>query len=394
MKRVARWFAPWLQRCLPRSLFGRLALLLVVAVLTSHVLALTLMFEFHLGPGPRPGGPPPGFELAPRGPPPASRWMEPDGEVWGGGPQSFAEPGPRERFGPPPHEGAVSHQTGLLIDIGVRLIALLFAAWIGARWLAEPIRRLVRGARALGDNIEGPPLPVDGTTECREASQVFNDMQARIRQQLADRDRFVAAVSHDLRTPLTRLRLRTESLEAEPLQRQFRQDIAEMEEMIRTTLDYLSGNANAEPEVPLDVSSLIESMAEDLRDMGQSVQVAGTAAPLQAQVSALKRCIGNLVENAVRYGGSAEVSLHDEPAQLRIDVADRGPGLPEEELGKVLAPFYRVESSRNRNHGGVGLGLSIAHDIARRHGGQLLLRNREQGGLVASLVLPRAVVLA
>jgi protein-histidine pros-kinase len=388
MKRVADWFAPRLQRCLPRSLFGRLALLLVVAVLTSHVLALTLMFEFHLGPGPRPGGPPPGFELASRGPPPTDLWMEPDGEVWG------AEPGPQNRFGPPPREGGVPHPTGLLIDIGVRLAALLLAAWIGARWLAEPIRRLVRGARALGDNIEGPPLPVDGTTECREASQVFNEMQGRIRQQLADRDRFVAAVSHDLRTPLTRLRLRAESLESEPLQRQFRQDIAEMDEMIRTTLDYLSGNANAEPEVPLDVASLIGSMAEDLRDMGQSVEVQGTAAPLPAQVSALKRCIANLVENAVRYGGSAEVSLHDTPGQLRIDVADRGPGLPEEELSKVLAPFYRVESSRNRNHGGVGLGLSIAHDIARRHGGQLLLRNREQGGLVASLVLPRAAVTA
>jgi len=383
MKRLADWFAPWLQRCLPRSLFGRLALLLVVAVLTSHVLALTLMFEFHLGPGPRPGGPPPGFELASRGPPSADLWMEPDGEVWG------AEAGPQNRFGPPPREGGVPHPTGLILDIGVRLAALLLAAWIGARWLAEPIRRLVRGARALGDDVEGPPLPVDGTTECREASQVFNDMQARIRQQLADRDRFVAAVSHDLRTPLTRLRLRAESLEAEPLQRQFRQDIAEMEEMIRTTLDYLSGNANAEPEVPLDVASLIDSMADDLRDMGQNVEVQGTAAPLPAQVSALKRCIGNLVENAVRYGGSAEVSLHDTPGQLRIDVADRGPGLPEEELSKVLAPFYRVESSRNRNHGGVGLGLSIAHDIARRHGGQLLLRNREEGGLVASLVLPR-----
>jgi signal transduction histidine kinase len=383
MKRLANWLAQTLQRCLPRSLFGRLALLLVVAVLTSHVLALTLMFEFHLGPGPRPGGPPPGFELAPGGPPPAAMRLEPAGEVSG------AEPGLQQRFGPPPHEGALPHQTGLVLDIGVRLLALLLAAWIGARWLAEPIRRLVRGARALGDDIEGPPLPVDGTTECREASQVFNDMQARIRQQLADRDRFVAAVSHDLRTPLTRLRLRAESLENEPLQRQFRQDIAEMEEMIRTTLDYLSGNANAEAVVPLDVASLIDSMAEDLRDMGQHVEVQGTAAPLPAQVSALKRCIANLVENAVRYGGSAEVSLRDAPGQLRIDVADRGPGLPEEELGKVLAPFYRVESSRNRNHGGVGLGLSIAHDIARRHGGQLLLRNREEGGLVASLVLPR-----
>jgi protein-histidine pros-kinase len=186
------------------------------------------------------------------------------------------------------------------------------------------------------------------------------------------------------------LRLRTESLEVEPLQLQFRQDIAEMEEMIRTTLDYLCGAAGAEPEVPLDVGSLIESMAEDLRDMGQVVQVRGEAAPLPAQVSALKRCIGNLVENAVRYGGSAEVSLLDSPTQLRIEVADEGPGLPDEELGKVLAPFYRVESSRNRNHGGVGLGLSIAQDIAHRHRGQLQLRNRAQGGLVASLILPRA----
>ena len=336
------------------SLLVRVALLLVVAVVVGHVLAMTLMFELR----PRlpvigPPGPPP------VGPPPVTLWM----------------------------------QLGMVLDLGVRLAALGLAAWVAVRWLLAPMKRLACAARALGDDIEGPPLPEDGTRECQEVSRLFNQMQTRIRQQWSARDRFVAAVSHDLRTPLTRLRLRTEGLADSEQKRQFSRDIAEMDDMIRTTLDYLCGAADAEATVRLDLAALVGSLAEDQREAGHQVTVWGTAAPLPAQALALRRCIGNLVENAIRYGTSVEIHLVDGAEAVEVSVRDRGPGLPEAELDKVMAPFYRVASSRERHRAGVGLGLSIAQDIARRHGGELALKNRGDGsgtGLVATLRLPRA----
>jgi signal transduction histidine kinase len=340
-----------LKRLVPATLFGRLALLLVATALISHVLALTLMFELRPsmphGPGHFPGGP----------------------------------GGPGHHGGPPP--------MGLLIDISVRLAAVALAAWVAASWLSQPIKRLALAARELGNDIGRPPLSEEGPRECREATQVFNQMQAQIQQQMGDRDRFVAAVSHDLRTPLTRLRLRAEGIEHPEQRRQFQQDIVEMDQMITATLDYLRGAADQEAQVLLDVNALVDSIREDGLACGQEVQVEGAAAPVMAQASALRRCVVNLVENAVRYGECAQIHLIDSPDSLRIEVHDRGPGLPEGELSKVMAPFYRVEGSRNRQHGGVGLGLSIAHDIARHHRGQLQLSNGEAVGLVASLVLPR-----
>jgi len=385
LSRLARVFR-WGRRWLPRSLFGRLALLLAVAVLVGHALAMTLLFEFR--PFPRPPQPQASSEgwpgAGPRGLPPAVRQQP--GSLPRASSNAFWEPPPPPSQ-PPPEPSMM--RAGLLMDIGVRLAALLLAAWIGARWLSEPIRRLARAARALGDDIEGPPLPEDGSTECREASRLFNQMQSRIREQLNERDRLVAAVSHDLRTPLTRLRLRAENLADPERKRQFSQDISEMDNMIRTTLDFLSGAADAEAMVQLDVAALLESMADDLREAGHEVTVQGTAEPLRAQALALRRCVSNLVENAIRYGGAADIRLSDCNEALQIAVHDRGPGMPEDELEKVMAPFYRLEASRQLDCAGVGLGLSIAQDIARRHGGELKLRNGEAGGLVATLRLPR-----
>ncbi|MBK9441658.1 MAG: HAMP domain-containing protein [Comamonadaceae bacterium] len=343
------------QRLLPDSLFGRLAMLLVVAVVTSHVLALTLMFEFN------PHPPPPLPGLGGQGGPPVGH--------------------------APPH----LFQLGLLMDISVRLAALILAAWVGARWLSEPVRKLAAAAKALGRDIHRPAMPEDGTLECREATRVFNQMHGRIQQQMAQRDQFVAAVSHDLRTPLTRLSLRVQSL-ADPDQRHaFARDIVEMDEMIRTTLDYLRGIADLEPTVLLDLSSLLTSLAEDAQDCGQDVRFEGAAlsAPLQVQALALRRCIANLIGNAVRYGKRARVGLEDRADRLVITIDDEGPGIPEDELDRVMMPFYRLESSRNRHSGGVGLGLATAHDIAQKHGGSLSLVNRPVQGLSAILSLPR-----
>jgi signal transduction histidine kinase len=334
------------QRLVPSTLFGRLALLLLVTALISHALALTMMFEM-------------------RPPPPPHR-------------------PPDTMNGPPP----MLH-LGLLLDISIRLGAVALAAWVGARWLSQPIKRLAQAALELGHDIGRPPLQMQGPKECRDATQVFNQMQAQIQLQLSDRDRFVAAVSHDLRTPLTRLRLRAEGIELAEQRRKFQQDIAEMDEMIRVTLDYLRGSADPEALVQLDMDALVDSIREDHVDGGHDVTVVGSALPYMAQASAMRRCLGNLVDNAIRYGGCAQIRLVDTPGSLCIEVHDRGPGLPEGELNKVMAPFYRVEGSRNRQHGGVGLGLSIAQDIARHHQGQLLLSNAAAGGLIARLSLPR-----
>lgn len=361
-------------RCLPDSLFGRLALLLAVAVISSHVLALTLMFEMR--PDMRP-------DMRPPGPPPASM-----------------HGAPPEPHAPPPHQGPPP--AGLLLDIAVRLSALLLAAWVGAHWLSDPMRRLAHAARALGHDIHRPPLPESGTQECREATRVFNQMQQHIRAQLEQRDQFVAAVSHDLRTPLTRLALRVESLQDANDRQRFGRDIAEMDTMIRATLDYLRGAADAEDWVALDLQSLVRSLVHDQQDSGHDVVMdderaaPGVTAPLppvRAQTCALRRCITNLLDNAVRYGGGARVHLGLENGRPCVLVQDSGPGIAEAELAKVLQPFYRVEGSRNRHTGGVGLGLATAHDIARQHGANLQLRNRASGGLEAVLSFPSIAAL-
>lgn len=366
------WLIRRARRLVPSTLFGRLALLLCVAVLLSHALALKLMFE--VGPslfGPMPPGPPPG---APFGP--------------------GAVPG----FAPPPQmSGGVSGRMylGLWLDIGVRLSALMLAAWIGARWLAQPVRRLADAARELGRDIHRAPLVEQGSDECRAATRVFNQMQAQICQQLSERDSFVAAVSHDLRTPLTRMALRAESLQDAEQRLYFQRDIAEMNNMITATLDHLRGVASGEPMVLLDVASLLSSLADDYLDWGHSVTLvepdpSHPVAPLLTQSQALRRCISNIVDNAVRYGGSAQVRCFEEANQLCIEVSDPGPGMAAADLDRALMPFFRAEGSRNRHSGGVGLGLSIANDIARRLHGEVRLKNGQNGGLLATVVLPRS----
>ncbi|QCB46782.1 ATP-binding protein [Hydrogenophaga sp. PAMC20947] len=343
----------------PDTLFSRLALLLVVVAIASHAMALALMFEL------RPDHPPP--------PPPPGMHLQP----------------------PPPHQPPLH---GLVLDIVVRLGAVILAAWVGARWLSAPLRRLARSTQAMASNIHAAPLALVGTRECREAGAVINQLQQHILTQLEERDQFVAAVSHDLRTPLTRLALRVESLTHEGDRQGFGKDIREMDNMIRSTLDYLCGTADAEPAVMLDLGSLVDSIVADRQDMGQQVtrfgrfesDVSGPPIRLKAQLSAMRRSIDNLVDNAMFYGGSAEVGVIDNGPDVRVFVLDSGPGIPEEAMAQVVLPFVRLEGSRNRHTGGVGLGLAAVNDMARRHGGHLLLSNRNPGGgLQAELVFPR-----
>ena len=276
----------------------------------------------------------------------------------------------------------------LLVEIFFVLVSLL-AFYLVVR----PLRRLARAADSFGRDLPGtPPLPESGPREVREAAQAFNRMQRRIRDFVDERSRTLAAVSHDLRTPLTRMRLRVEQLnEAQrvPLQK----DMDELQQLMDTTID-LARESSGEDFAPVDVAALVESLVEDRQDMGQNVVLEqaenlNDVPPLLARPLSIKRCLGNLLDNAVRYGGGAVVSVRDSRELLEIVICDNGPGIPEEDLNRVFEPFYRLEPSRSRSTGGNGLGLAIARSMARQHGGDIVLANRPQGGLCASLSLPR-----
>lgn len=282
-----------------------------------------------------------------------------------------------------------------LLGFSMRLLGITLTAWIGARWLSRPIDSMARAARKLGESLEHAPLDeTRGPVEIRQAAVVFNQMQARLKLQIAERNRFLAAVSHDLRTPLTRLKLRAEKIEAPQLKKDTQNDIDEMTAMIDATLDYLRGDGKPEEFCLLDVAALAHSIAEDAEERGETVTVTGAVKPIIAQPVALGRCFNNLVENALRYGKRADITLFEAGEGLIITIQDAGRGIPEDKLEAVFAPFFRIEDSRSRHTGGVGLGLSIARDIAHKCGGSLVLKNAPQGGLIATLTLPRRYELA
>lgn len=277
-----------------------------------------------------------------------------------------------------------------MLSLLVRLAAVALTAWVAAIWLSKPIRRMAQAADALGRNLNNPPIDeTSGPSEVRQASKVFNQMQARLKLQMEERNRFLAAVSHDLRTPLTRLKLRAEKIDQQGLRADVQHDINEMASIIETTLDYLRGDERPEETCLLDIGALVHSIAEDARECGNEVAVSGNAPPIRVQPTATRRCLSNLLENALRYGGKAAIEIAETDNAVVISILDAGPGIPEDRLDAVFAPFYRLEDSRSRHTGGVGLGLSIARDMAKRQGGNVTLKNSPGGGLVASVILPK-----
>ena len=282
----------------------------------------------------------------------------------------------------------------LLLSLAVLLVAVIAVSLIAVRWATRPLKALADAAGELGRNINRPPLEEKGPVEVARAARAFNTMQARLAGYIRDRTRVLAAMSHDLKTPITRLRLRSEFLGDPQLKEKFTKDLDEMESMVGATLDFLRGLENREPVKPVDITALLESLQADLRETGGNVEIVGaTATPYPGGPQALKRCLGNLIENAVKYGQSARVLVDDNDSRLEIRIQDQGPGLAPAELEKVFEPFYRVEGSRSRETGGTGLGLTIARGIVEAHGGQLSLRNREEGGLEVTLKLPRLAAL-
>lgn len=271
-----------------------------------------------------------------------------------------------------------------------RITSAALTAWVAARWLSDPIKRMAVAAVELGKNLDAPPIDeTSGPDEVRQASKVFNQMQARIRLQLEERNRFLAAVSHDLRTPLTRLKLRAEKIDQQALQSDVQNDVNEMAGIVETTLDYLRGEEPSEEAYLLDIGALVHSMAEDAQECGNVVTVSGNARPIRLQPLAIRRCLNNLIENALRYGGKAVIDIAETDDAVLIAIRDAGPGIPEDKLEAVFAPFFRLENSRSRHTGGVGLGLAIARDMAKKQGGSITLKNAPEGGLLATLSLPK-----
>lgn len=272
----------------------------------------------------------------------------------------------------------------------LRIIVVVLIALLAVRLVMRPLQRMTGAAEALGQDIHRPPLPVEGPREVRQAAQAFNAMQRRLIDSIAERTRFFAAVSHDLRTPITRLRLRAELLADEATRQRFRDDLQRMEEMVSASLDFLRSGELEDAREPVDIDALLQGLQADFHDLGAQVEIHGKARPLVAHASGLHRCLQNLLENAVRHaGGLIEVQLEDSAERLRIGIADRGPGIDDALLERVMEPFYREDEARSENAAGYGLGLSIARQIASAHGGSLTLQARAGGGLLVMLDLPR-----
>ena len=274
-----------------------------------------------------------------------------------------------------------------VLPLLLMVMAVALVAWGTARRVVGPMRALAVGADRLGRGLDANPLPLTGPSEVRDTTHSFNRMQDRLTRFVAERTHMLAALSHDLRSPLTAMRLRIEMLDETEDSVRLKALVEEMQVMVEATLEFARGVVKTEPAATVDLGAmlgdLVNDVAGDRATLALSSPVTATVRP-----HALNRALRNLIDNAVRYGGTAEVSIMEEQGFALITVADKGPGLPEDQLEAVFEPFVRLESSRNRDTGGVGLGLAIARTIIQAHGGTIKLHNRTGGGLNAIVRLP------
>lgn len=269
--------------------------------------------------------------------------------------------------------------------VGIVVVALLLL-----RWATRPLRDLALAAERFSLDQVPQPLPEDGPAEVRRAARAFNTMRERIQRLVSERMQAMAAVSHDLRTPITRLRLRSELLDDDATRRLIDADLGEMEEMIDSTLEYLRGGASSEAARPVDLASIIETIVDEHLDQGHRVSLSGlNTAPILGQVLPLKRAFSNLIGNALKYGGTASVGITEAGGRFVVTVEDEGPGIPPADMERAFLPFVRLEELRGRETGGSGLGLTIAQAVARSHEGAIALENRASGGLCVTVSVPR-----
>ena len=275
------------------------------------------------------------------------------------------------------------------VSLAVMAVAVLLMAFVTARRIARPLRNLAQAAESLGRGERMAPLSERGPEDIRQTAAAFNRMGLRLQRFIEDRTRMLAALGHDLRTPITALRLRAEFVTDAAVREKLLVTLDEMQAMSEAALAFAREAAAGEATRTIDLTALLDSLCDDLVDIGWDVVFSsGERTPYRCRPEALRRAVRNLIQNAVRYGARARVVLQRTKAGIEITVDDDGPGIPEAEFEHVFAPFVRLERSRNPNTGGVGLGLSIARTVARDHGGDILLANRAGGGLRATVRLP------
>jgi signal transduction histidine kinase len=278
-----------------------------------------------------------------------------------------------------------SFATWLVLSV---LLAVLLSM-LAARRLIKPLSELAIAVEQLGGSGDAPHLLPRGPREVQGTMRAFNRMQERLRRFNDDRTRMIAAMSHDLRTPLTRLRLRAELVEDHDQQQKMLADLDMMGGMIESVLSFARDDTEHESRSLVDLSALVEGICQDADDAGEPVTFSGPrGVTISCRPTAMRRAISNLVDNAVKYGRSSTVSLIPEADRAVVIVEDEGPGIPRSEREKVFEPFYRIESSRDPDTGGVGLGLSVTRSIIWEHGGDIVLANRKGGGLSVRLELP------
>lgn len=283
---------------------------------------------------------------------------------------------------PPQPERLFAALAALVAGVGL-------LTWIAVRLATRPLSRMAAAARALGEDPGRAPMDTRGPTEVAQAAAAFNQMQRRIQEHVTERTRILAAISHDLQTPITRLRLRAELVDDETLRSRIQSDLDAMQGLVKEGLAYARSLDERAPPQPIELVQLLQALAEDAHDMGWTVRMHGalSQARVDGNPSALRRALWNLIENGIKFGGEVDIELSAIATGFEIRIRDHGPGLPEAELEKVFDPFYRTEASRNRETGGTGLGLAIARNLLRGQHGEVSLRSLPEGGLEAHVTL-------
>jgi signal transduction histidine kinase len=286
---------------------------------------------------------------------------------------------------PPP---LFSERLGL--SMAVMLVAVVAISALIVGRMTEPLKQLSRAAEKLGMDVQAPAIPETGPEEVRRTARAFNVMQNRIRRFVEDRTQMLGAIAHDLGTPITRLRLRAEFVEDKAARAKVLRDLDDMQQMVTSTLSFIREESASEPQSTVDIGSLMSRVCDDFADQGLDVTLEDVPRWIlvDCRPVALRRALSNLVDNAVKYGHSAKVSLVQDSAFLRILIQDQGPGIADDRQEDVFKPFLRLEDSRNRETGGTGLGMSVARTIIRAHGGDIRLTNRAEGGLCIEVRLP------
>jgi signal transduction histidine kinase len=277
------------------------------------------------------------------------------------------------------------------LSMVVMLLAVGALSALVVHHLTRPLGTFARAAHRLGTDIKAPPIPESGPAEVRQATRAFNEMQDRIRRFVEDRTQMLAAISHDLGTPITRLRLRAELVEDEGQQKKMLADLDDMEKMVFSALSFARDEAACEPHVMVDLRTLLQRVCDDMADAGHGItsDIGDDAVPYGCRPAALRRALTNLIDNAIKYGRQARVSLKNDQQGVLVRIDDKGPGIPEELQEEAFRPFRRLEASRSRETGGTGLGLTVARTIIRAHGGDITLTNRSEGGLRVEVRLPQ-----